>query len=321
MRLYGLDLLRGIAAFAVAVHHLAGVYGLAPPPLLPALAVDLFFILSGFVMTRTYEERLRGAPSTPSFMLLRWRRLFLPAAVGASIGLAWAVLRFGLTPDLGAAFVLSLAFLPAIWLADCFILNGPAWSLFLEIGANALHSSLFARMSTRMLAGLWLISTAAFSVMFLMGLSKWGPGIGAVMSLAPRAVACYLTGILTFRLFGDAPLGNRPYLAILAFIACLVIAPLNPFLELAATIIAAPLIVRGSIALGRSQLPIWFGALSYPLYAVHQPTMRLAYILGWPPLVALSLALIIAATLALQFERSRSLQRQARNRVAAVRRI
>lgn len=62
-RLYGLDALRGVAAIAVAVHHLARTYHLPALPLNPAIAVDLFFILSGFVMTRTYEDRLRRGAS------------------------------------------------------------------------------------------------------------------------------------------------------------------------------------------------------------------------------------------------------------------
>ncbi|TGQ51028.1 hypothetical protein EN836_26155 [Mesorhizobium sp. M1C.F.Ca.ET.193.01.1.1] len=63
-RLYGLDALRGVAAIAVAAHHLVTVYGFPLLPLSPSIAVDLFFILSGFVMTRTYEDLLHTDLST-----------------------------------------------------------------------------------------------------------------------------------------------------------------------------------------------------------------------------------------------------------------
>ncbi|RWH17217.1 acyltransferase family protein, partial [Mesorhizobium sp.] len=80
-RLYGLDALRGVAALAVALHHFAHAYHLPPLPINPFLAVDLFFILSGFVMARTYEGRLRNGLTTVRFIGLRYRRLFMPLAI------------------------------------------------------------------------------------------------------------------------------------------------------------------------------------------------------------------------------------------------
>ncbi|RWD64150.1 MAG: acyltransferase, partial [Mesorhizobium sp.] len=72
-RLYGLDALRGVAAVAVALQHLMRIYHLPEAPLNPFLAVDLFFILSGFVMARTYEDRLRRGLSAVGFIGLRYR--------------------------------------------------------------------------------------------------------------------------------------------------------------------------------------------------------------------------------------------------------
>ena len=70
-RLLGLDALRGIAAIMVVMFHL----GL--PMMGSHLAVDFFFMLSGFVMARTYDERLQtGAMSPLAFMIKRYRRLW-----------------------------------------------------------------------------------------------------------------------------------------------------------------------------------------------------------------------------------------------------
>ncbi|MFX8945840.1 acyltransferase family protein, partial [Acinetobacter baumannii] len=52
-----LDGLRGVAALLVVYHHehLAGIVG---APAGAYLAVDLFFLMSGFVIAHAYEARL-----------------------------------------------------------------------------------------------------------------------------------------------------------------------------------------------------------------------------------------------------------------------
>jgi uncharacterized membrane protein len=63
-----LDAMRGLAALAVAVFH---VYN----PLVPGgyLAVDFFFVLSGFVLDRTYRPRFAAGLGVRAFMLARLR--------------------------------------------------------------------------------------------------------------------------------------------------------------------------------------------------------------------------------------------------------
>ena len=56
-----LDGLRGVAAFAVVLYHLGEVFG-PPIPVNAPLAVDFFFMLSGFVLAHAYGERLRAGP-------------------------------------------------------------------------------------------------------------------------------------------------------------------------------------------------------------------------------------------------------------------
>ncbi|TIV67689.1 MAG: acyltransferase, partial [Mesorhizobium sp.] len=59
-----LDLLRGIAAIGVMLfHNCVGVVQSG------YLAVDLFFVLSGFVIALSYEDKLRGGPAQSSFFL------------------------------------------------------------------------------------------------------------------------------------------------------------------------------------------------------------------------------------------------------------
>ena len=69
-RFVGLDGLRGMAALAVFVHHAPDK---ALDQLLPSsyLAVDLFFLLSGFVLTYAYERQLTDGLSVIEFMRIR----------------------------------------------------------------------------------------------------------------------------------------------------------------------------------------------------------------------------------------------------------
>jgi peptidoglycan/LPS O-acetylase OafA/YrhL len=312
-RLHGLDALRGLAAFCVALHHACRIYGQPIPPLLPSTSVDLFFILSGFVMTRTYEGRLTSGLSTVGFLRIRYKRLFAPLAVGSTIGLVWASARFGPSTDLVAAYVTILGFMPAFWMADCFLLNGPAWSLFLEISANAAHGLAFARMQNRTLLLLWTGSTVLFCALFFSGHSKWGYSLPWILSLAPRELSCYLMGILLFRHYRDEPFGRLPFTAIALFPVVLWLATLNPVLEVAATLIAAPLIIRASLSLPNTGWAVSIGAMSYPLYATHQTFLRLMASLGVSGAAAFALALAGAALLAVLLLPSINFNRSARN--------
>lgn len=300
-RLSGLDALRGIAAIAVVLHHLWQTFPGLHFPVHAQLAVDLFFVISGFVMARTYEPRMRRGLTALQFIKLRYRRLWLPLAIGSSIGLAWALQRHGLRSELAPAFLLILAFMPAWWMANSFLLNLPAWSLFLEICVNALHGATLGKMSNRGLLWLWAGMAIVFVVTHSFG-AGWKLDIRGVGQLFPRAMTCYLAGILMFRHYGDRPLGNSPLLAIAAFVPLLFLAPLHPIIEIAAVLIACPLIVRASLALKEAQLAMWLGALSYPLYATHFPVMLLSLLNGFGSGAAVALVLSVALVVLLLTE-------------------
>ncbi|MCH8614780.1 acyltransferase [Sphingomonas sp. SM33] len=300
-RLYGLDALRGVAALSVAIYHFAVLFGWKDPPLQPTLAVDLFFVLSGFVLTRTYEQRLHAELTVPDFIVLRYRRLFAPMAIGSTLGLVWASLESGLTTDLVFAYALILGFMPSLWMGSIFLLNLPVWSLFGEITSNVLHGVLFARLSTIGLFGLWFGITAQYCTSFLMAPVHWGPHLGFILPLIVREIGNYLLGILMFRMYAEKPLFNRPYLAIGAFVVLLYVAWLSPFLEILSMLAAAALI-RATLSLGPARWSVWLGAISYPLYATHWPIGLLAKMYGFDPFTTFAFALLVAALITVYFE-------------------
>lgn len=296
-RLYGLDALRGVAALLVAIGHLLAIYGLPSLGFSGAFCVSLFFMLSGFVMTRTYEQRMRDGLATLPFMRLRYRRLFVPMAVGSSVGLIWATLMIGIQPDLLISFAAILLFLPVPWMASCFLLNGPAWSLFAEVACNAVHPRRLSGAPNRILYTM----TTALSLVWIygsaVGLIGWGPGIWNILSMLPGALACYLIGILIYRNYGDAPLGDMAPSAVVGVVAASFVAGTSPAIDPIVTLLAAPVILRASLSLGRSKWAWWAGALSFPLYAVHQPIMQFSRTLQLNLPLAIALSFAVATLL------------------------
>lgn len=275
-RIAGLDALRGIAALMVFVSHFKAVVlgtGYIPGA---GLAVDFFFMLSGFVMARTYEHRM---PSTAAFALLRGKRLWAPLAVGTALGL----LIVGLSPML----LLALLFLPSPIDNRLFPFNPPAWSLFCEIAANIVHALLLCRLSNLRLTALLLAILPLWVITLLDGAGSASTWAGMPEGLLRVGVA-YTIGILIYRKFGDHP-PFRIHPAI-----TLALLPLAA----AVPVIVSPLIVLVVFPLamfgGMAYVPRWgslIGRYSYPLYAVHYPIMLMG--LSMPA----TLALILAATI------------------------
>ena len=80
-RLVSIQHLRGLAVLGVVVFHAFQWEWLNFET--GSGGVDLFFIISGFVLARTYE---RAMPATLDFAVLRFRRLWAPVAAGSAEG-------------------------------------------------------------------------------------------------------------------------------------------------------------------------------------------------------------------------------------------
>src|SRR5690606_9603166 len=91
-RLHGLDALRGVASILVLCFHVIGLFGQWRVFDRAWLAVDFFFMLSGFVMARTYESAMRDKRlGAIAFFRVRYRRLWAPVAFGTMLGIAFHV--------------------------------------------------------------------------------------------------------------------------------------------------------------------------------------------------------------------------------------
>ena len=142
-----LHALRRIAAIAVLFYHTCNLT--TAPMLIPHgwLAVDFFFMLSGFILAHAYTQR-QPSMTLPGFLLVRRTRLLPLCALGVLLGFGCYLLeRDALTPDAGelprmiVATICNLALIPnfrpgGATLDTLYPLNPPLWKLALEFLVN-----------------------------------------------------------------------------------------------------------------------------------------------------------------------------------------
>ena len=184
-----LDGLRGVAAVLVVAYHLLEIHfhgGPEQPINHGYLAVDFFFVLSGFVIGYAYDDRWKGTPLQTSFkgetftLWTFFKRRLIRLHPMVIFGTLFGTLMFYFgscaefplineTPWWKLVLVMLLCFtmipLPHSmdirgW-AETNPLNGPAWSLQWEYLANILYALLFRRFSKVALG----ICVAIFAVM------------------------------------------------------------------------------------------------------------------------------------------------------------
>jgi peptidoglycan/LPS O-acetylase OafA/YrhL len=162
-----LDALRGIAAMGVVVFHMQRAF---LPITVPGgyLAVDLFFMMSGVVLSHAYEARFRAGMGTLGFMRVRLIRLYPLYLLGTVLGIAvsLASIRGHNSQNWDPSTLLQSASLALLFLPnvsgrpvnEMFPLNIPCWSLFFELLVNLLFVISWPIITSRRLIVLSLLT-------------------------------------------------------------------------------------------------------------------------------------------------------------------
>ena len=135
-RVPALDGVRGYAALAVAAMHLSVSFGLLPYSPLGNTGVTVFFVLSGYLISRMWHGRDRSAGSYGRFVRRRFVRLGPVVVALALIGGPLLVVFGGasapaITRDAGLALLQLTAFVSAVGSRPHPYLE-PTWSLTVE---------------------------------------------------------------------------------------------------------------------------------------------------------------------------------------------
>jgi peptidoglycan/LPS O-acetylase OafA/YrhL len=287
-----LDLLRGLAAIGVVVLHMKDSF---LPVRAPGgyLAVDLFFMMSGVVLSHAYEARFRSGMGTVGFMRARLIRLYPLYLVGTLFGIAvtfasllghningWTV------PAVLTASLLALVFLPSLGGAhgdQLFPLNIPSWSLFFEILVNLLFVLFWPVLRSGRLAALCVVSGAAVAFAAVhAGHLDLGSTAATLGSGLARTVFGFSVGVLLARHVANRARMEASGLVVAVVIAVVVLAivvspsnPYRPWWDLLCVLVVFPVVVGVSTRVDPS--PRWrpvasfLGLTSYAVYVFHTP--------------------------------------------------
>jgi len=308
-----LDALRGIASLMVVLMHGFEIFcgGNYHEMIINHgyLAVDFFFMLSGYVMAHAYDDRW-DRMTIGQFFKRRLIRLHPLIIVGMVLGaLLFYFQASSVFPKIEETPVREMLLIMLIGFTlipvptsmdirgwnEMHPLNGPSWSLFFEYVANLLHALVLRKLPRTALAV--LVAFAAFALVHQATQGKSGDLIGG-WSLEPeqlrmgftRLLFPYMAGMLLRRAITPHP-GKNTFIAAAAILVLVLSIPriggyerlwLNGLYESAVIILIFPLIiylgaigrVNGNLA---NRLCVFLGDISYPLYITHFPLMCVFY--------------------------------------------
>lgn len=301
-----LDGLRGVAALMVVAFHILETFsgGNHTKMLINHgyLAVDFFFLLSGFVIGYAYDDRWNRM-TLGDFFKRRLIRLHPMIIIGMTIG---AILFYfqasAIFPKIADTSFSTLLLITVIgftllpvpvsmdirgWF-EMHPLNGPAWSLFFEYVANLLYALFIRKFSNTVLAILAFIAGAA--LIHLAVTSPYGDIIGGWaldgMQLRigfTRLLYPFLAGLLLSRVIQPAQFSNAFMWCTLLLIAVLAMPRvgssdalwMNGLYDSLTIIFLFPLIVyvgaSGQVEGNFLKINTFLGKISYPVYIIHYP--------------------------------------------------
>jgi peptidoglycan/LPS O-acetylase OafA/YrhL len=283
-----LDGLRGVAAISIVVLHCHRYFGDIGKPS-AALAVDLFFVLSGFVLAFAYEAKLPTGAST--FLKARLIRLYPLYLLGTALGIieALAILHTGLGSvewtwqRFWVSVPFALAMLPGPD-KSMFPFDGVMWSIFYEIFINVVWAVFWKPLqSTRTLiiivfgCGVGL----ALSCLYWNTLTGLGTSWTSIVGGGFRVGYSFFLGVLFFRFHRQWNVPKLPPILLLVALPVILFLEMPVIVQLAAALFILPwFVLLGSQVEPKGVLETAarnLGLASYAVYAIHKRLYLLSY--------------------------------------------
>lgn len=311
--------LRGVAAIMVIWYHIFEAFATSPIDQKfnhGYLAVDFFFVLSGFVIGYAYDDRW-STMKIKDFFKRRLIRLQPMIVMGAIFGFITYLIQGGEMwngtkvdiPFIILAFILSMFLIPAIpggnaevrGNGEMFPLNGPSWSLFFEYIGNILYAVVLRKLTTKVLKLVVVVSGIALATFSIGNFSGYG-NLGVGWTLADnnfiggflRLLYAFSAGLFLSRIFKPIPVKGAFLISSIVIILLLSMPFigsedklwLNGIYDAVCTIIIFPALVYiGASGVTNRKITTsvckFLGDISYPLYIVHYPFMYLFYSWVW----------------------------------------
>jgi peptidoglycan/LPS O-acetylase OafA/YrhL len=301
-----LDGLRGVAAIIVVTFHLTEPLGTGHLDILVNhgyLAVDYFFLLSGFVIGYAYDDRWQTM-TIGTFLKRRFERLQPLVVLGMTLGALgfyftdstiWPLIHTVPLWKMLLVLLIGYTILPIPLSLDMrgwqemHPLNSVGWSLFFEYLANILYALGIRKFSNTALSILVLLSALALAHLAITSPAGdvsggWTLNVEQVRVGLTRTMYPFFAGLLLSRVAQPTRI-KHAFLWCSLVLALVLYMPriggadhvwMNGIYEAVCIILVFPLLVYvGASGVLQTQaegkLCKFLGEISYPLYLVHYP--------------------------------------------------
>lgn len=285
-----LDSWRGIAACMVALYHFPANSHIYSLGLLrhAFLFVDLFFVLSGFVIAANYQARLAADFGIGRFMWLRLGRLYplhvavltvfvIYRGIEAAIPTLGAMAHhrpFGLAEESFGAIIANLTLTHGLHLFEVLTWNYPSWSISVEFFTYFIFAGAVITLRDRLWVGLCMAAIASATALWALT-----GDIGATYDYGLlRCIYGFSVGALTWRIIGRLGPTLRGTLMEVAAVGIMLLFVSSTGWEtpsLLAPIVFAVLVATFSSQTGvvskvlMNRGLVFLGTLSYSIYMLH----------------------------------------------------
>ncbi len=285
--------MRGIAALAVVLQHYSASAQAFSPDNVPSLAphgymaVDFFFVLSGFIMAYTYGDAFhaQGWRAYPDFLGRRVARIWPLQAAVVLVLVAIGLITWGQGghPRMLASRTFGMDVASNVLMLQGFgigeNLNGPSGTVSQELGAYALFPVLLAIVfhRRRWVAIAGLVLAAALVCWEAWQEPRLGLASRDVGNMVLRCLTEFTLGVGSYRLYRAAGLVWLGADWFVAGLAALCVASLLLRVDLPAALMFPFLVAAFARNEGRlaafmaSRWPYFLGVVSYSIYLVHSP--------------------------------------------------
>lgn len=319
-RLTFLDGLRGIAILVVMLFHSYVRW----PDLLPYhdrfartpiflygwLGVDLFFLISGFVIFMTLEK----CDGFRDFISRRWLRLF-PAMLICSLAVFVSVSLFPERPAGGLVWrdlLPGLTFIEPSWWGMLLgspqgVVEGAFWSLFVEVKfyfiAGLLYFAIGGRRMVMALTALFLCAAAVSRLQHAFPDMPLRIPLLILQAASAGQFGWFAAGALFYRYFHERRGSLFALACVVALAAAAATGGLRPGQTAAALVVVALFAAAVSLPALQKILSLrvllYLGFVSYPLYLLHENMMvamivKMGRAAPWVPAILMPLPPILA---------------------------
>lgn len=282
-----LESIRGLAALLIVFVHIPKWNPILEIGIISNgyLMVDLFFVLSGFVMFSVYSEKIKSKTDLLRFQFLRFGRLypvhivFLLIFLGIEISKYIAVAKLG-TPDIRSvpfgensvtALMQQVFLLQAIGpTGNILTYNFPAWSISVEFYVYIMFGLIVLLLGKIKNIVFGLLAFVAV----LMLAAKYTLGFEVLL----RCIAGFSIGCLTASFVNKVKISIPTYMPLLFFFATIIFLQTKTTndLDVAIFFLTSGLILSLMLSTGgilkqilNNKILTWLGLISYSVYMSH----------------------------------------------------